>query len=394
MNNSFDHLSPEEQLLLSLARLKFSADQREKIYRLAESITDWDYFVRLANEHGVVSLCHHNLNIAGIIEKIPVKITETMHFAYLKSLLQNTRLYTLLDEIITFASENNIRVIFLKGAVLEKMVYGNAGLRQMSDIDLLVKEDEALALRNILLKNGFESLPLISPLHEKLLPYLKSHLPVMHKNKISAEIHVRLFDRDNDNLISEIINNPDIVSEGACEMLAPPLHIHLLYLVKHLDRHARTKDLQLKLYTDIAVLLSEHQDKLLNINLLNLAERAGLTNSLAEILFLVENYWQIRLPDLLKNLRLKVDVEKTTEKFIYFLRHPSSYPRHEEPLPLLKPLNDIPGTAEKIRFIAGFLFPSLSFLKFRYRLNNHYAALLFYPAWWWRSVKIAQGKIS
>ena len=393
MNNSFSHLSSEEQLLLSMARLKFSGAQREQIRRLAERITDWDYFVSLANAHGLIALYHNNISITGIIGIVPAKVADTFRSAYLRSLSQNTRLHRLLEEILSISTLENIRVILLKGAVLEKIVYGNTGLRQMSDIDLLVKDDEALPLRNLLLKNGFESLPLISPLHEKLLPCLKSHLPVMHKSGISAEIHVRLFDRNNEPLICEIINNPDVIADSTPEILAPPLQLHFLYLVKHLDKHARTKDLQLKLYADLVALLTEYPDQLLNANLLSLAEKAGLINPMAEILLLMERFWNIRFPAMIKDLISNVNSEKITEKFIYFLRHPSSYPRHEEKFTLLRPLYDIPGVAGKIRFIAGYLFPSLSFLRYKFRLNHKSTALFYYPAWWWRSLKIAQGKL-
>lgn len=392
MSGLISHLSLEEQLLLSLARVSFSDAQKEQIRKLAEKITDWDYFIRLANEHGLIALCRHNLNIAGASRQVPEKMMEIMHSSYLRSLTQNTRLYNLLEEIVTLASRNDISIILLKGAVLEKMVYGNSGLRQMSDIDLLVRTDDALPLRNLLLENGFESLPLISPLHEKLLPYLKSHLPVMHKNGISAEIHVRLFDRENDNLICEIFNNKVLVDETIPAMYAPPLQLHFLYLIKHLDRHAKTRDLQLKLYTDIATLLSDYPDHLLHPEMLTLAERAGLSKPLTEILFLINKFWGISMPDHIENLISGVDAENLTGTFTGFLRNPASYPRHNESTELLRPLRDIPGITGKIRYVIGYLFPSLSFLKYKFILNHRLASLFYYPAWWRRCSKIAKGK--
>lgn len=392
MDNFFNQLCPEELLLLSLARLHFDSAMKEQISRLAEKTADWDYFVRLANEHGLIALCHNNLDLCGVIDKVPAGAVEALRSAYLRSLSQNTRLYNLLEEIISIARQENIKIVFLKGAVLEKTVYGNSGLRQMSDIDLLVKADDALPLRNLLLSNGFLSLPLISPLHEKLLPYLKSHLPLMHKNGISTEIHVRLFDEYNENLVCEIINNSQIVSGTTPEMFSPPLQLHFLYLIKHLDRHARTKDLQLKLYTDIAVLLERFSGQLLNENLINLAEKAVLTESLAEILYLVNKFWDVNIPEPAKNLISGIDAGKITGKFTGFLRNPSSYPRQDESTLLLKSLHDIPGITGKIRYVTGYFFPSPSFIKYKFRVNSRLPAIFYYPAWYWRILRMVGGR--
>ncbi|NSW95457.1 MAG: nucleotidyltransferase family protein [Bacteroidales bacterium] len=392
MNSFSNQLCPEEQLLLSLARIHFTGAMKEQICRLAEKITDWNYFVRLANEHGLIALSHNNLSTAGAIDKVPVKVAERLRSAYLISLSQNTKIYSLLEEIISIASKENIRVILLKGAVLEKTVYGNSGLRQMSDIDLLVKADDALPLRNLLLNNGFLSLPLISPLHEKLLPYLKSHLPVMHKNGISTEIHVRLFDEYNEDLVCEIINNPEIVPGTTPEMFSPPLQLHFLYLIKHLDRHARTKDLQLKLYTDIAVLIEEFSGQLLNANLIRLAEKAGLTEPLAEIVYLIDKFWDVNIPEPAVTLISGINAAKITGKFTGFLRNPSSYPRQDDSTLLFKSLHDIPVLTGKIRYVTGYFFPSLYFIKYKFRVSSRVFAIFYYPAWYWRILRMVTGR--
>ena len=60
-----------------------------------------------------------------------------LHTAYLKSLTNNTIIYTHLKEIVALAKKENIKIVLLKGLALEKTVYGNKGLRQLSDIDHL-----------------------------------------------------------------------------------------------------------------------------------------------------------------------------------------------------------------------------------------------------------------
>ncbi len=145
-----DLLSPSEKLLLCLCRRVLTPAEKEEISGLAAEVKDWDLFVRQANEHGIIALAHENLSEAGCSGLIPPASSKTLYQGYLSSLARNTALSERLDHILNLARQEGIRIILLKGMALEKTIYGNRGLRQMNDIDLLTDRKDAVPLRNLL----------------------------------------------------------------------------------------------------------------------------------------------------------------------------------------------------------------------------------------------------
>ena len=154
MEESLKPLTPEERLLITLCRISLTEKQKREIGNLIKEIRDWDNFVRMSNEHGVIALCWYNINRLGKNNKIPYKISEILHSAYLKNLTRNAFLFKQLDEVALLATKYGIRIVLLKGLALEKTVYGNRGLRQMTDIDILVRKEDAALMRKILLQDG------------------------------------------------------------------------------------------------------------------------------------------------------------------------------------------------------------------------------------------------
>ena len=156
-----DLLSTSEKLLLCLCRTGLSTAEKEEVNGMAGKIIDWDLFVRQANKHGVVALAHENLTDAGCNGLIPPEPLKILQQGYMSSLARNTVLSERLGRIISLARREGFRIVLLKGMALEKTIYGDKGLRQMNDIDLLTDRKEAVPLRNLLLKEGYWSIPFI-----------------------------------------------------------------------------------------------------------------------------------------------------------------------------------------------------------------------------------------
>jgi hypothetical protein len=386
MLNSLDQLRNEEQLLLKLCRLEFTDKQKAKIGELMETVYDWQYFVRLSNAHGVIALCWHNIIATGNLMLIPKEQLETFHQAYLKSLTRDIKIYDLLEEVLDLSEEAGIKVVLLKGLALEKNIYGNKGLRQMNDLDLLVKREDAIRFRKLLFKSGFLSDPLCSPLHEKYLPNYGKHLPEMYKNGLTVEIHFNLLDRNGEVFTKNLIKNSILKLDGRKYAFYPPDIYHFLFLVSHLHKHEINGTSQLRLYTDLLLLLSAYRAEILNKRLYEYAVSLGLTLALREKLFILITFLEQALPDLTESNVSDIDKETFTLKFLGFLRDPgfTRYVfRQENPF---EPLRNITGLKSKILFITGSIFPSLTFMKWRYNTGNRAEAILYYPV---RLLKIA-----
>ncbi|MCD6566568.1 MAG: nucleotidyltransferase family protein [Bacteroidales bacterium] len=371
---------PEEQLLISLCRLSFSEKQKKNINALVKKITDINRFVYLANEHGIIALVYDNLKETGAGDLLPEEKMVFLANSRMKSLGRNTFLYNIIEEVLGLFRQAKIKTVLLKGMALELSVYGNKGLRQMNDIDILVPRKRCMEARRILLKNGFQSIPLKSPLYNLILPYYGKHLPELVKGGISVEIHHNLFAGPDHSLTEKMITGSTEILFNKSSLYIPPVREFFLYLVKHLDKHEKKGESQLRLYTDLFCMIENYGEELLNRTLFKEAEAAGLEKILAAKLFLLKHYWGIFI-----NPGLEIPINEKapaniTQLFKTFLSQPKGHPaQYSRAYTYRQTINQIQGLHRKIIFILGDLFPSLRFMRERYGTRSKLAALLYYP---------------
>jgi hypothetical protein len=369
----------EENLLVCLCRLEFSVEKLEELKSLLSKIADWDYFKSLANSHGVSALVFHNLEINHLLEGIPDPVVNYLRNSLMINLSRNTFNTESMYEVLHLLNREDIRTVILKGMALENSVYGNSGLRQMSDVDILIEREKCLKARDILTGNGYVSLPMKSFFHKLILPYSGKHLPSVTKNGTSVEIHHELFGGRNSRMtriLYESSYEAEIKGEKAW---FPKPQIFFLYLVKHLWLHEESNESQLRLYTDLIVLIEKHKDEILNQDLLKLADKAEMSEILANHLRPLRDFWGISFPDWLTDFTNNLSNEDSLKKFIFFLGSPKDNPLLEKHNIYRQIIKDIPGLHRKFLYVLGDIFPSLSFMKNRYGCESTLKVLMYYP---------------
>lgn len=100
----------------------------------------------------------------------------------MQSMIRNTWLAGRWKEVNTILSEAGIRNLLLKGMALEHTVYGSSRLRQMNDVDILVKKDEIMKAWLLLQSHGFISDMIKSPLHASIITEIGKHMPTLRKD--------------------------------------------------------------------------------------------------------------------------------------------------------------------------------------------------------------------
>lgn len=372
-------ISDEEHLLLELCRLEFSDEQINRIKSLLAVITDWPYFSNLANEHGVAALVWYNLEKYQLHSEIPEAAAYFLKCTLMRSLGRNTFNTESMGEVLRLLNAENIKIVILKGLALENSVYGNQGLRQMSDVDILINRDECIKARKILISNGYVSLPVKSFFHKQILTYYGKHLPSLIKNGTSVEIHHELFG-GRKNLMTKMLYDSSYMVEIKGEKAwFPQPQIFFLYLVKHLWLHEMNNESQLRLYTDLIVLIEKHNYEILNYNLLKCASDAGMSEILAWHLEPLRDIWGVSFPQWLNDFIDKWHNEDFIDRFFFFLRSPKNNPPGDKAGLYRHILDDIPGFHRKFLFILGDLFPTVSFMKNRYKCKSTWKVLLYYP---------------
>ncbi|MDR4504397.1 MAG: nucleotidyltransferase family protein [Candidatus Scalindua sp.] len=149
------NLSYENQLLHCSTRTEISEDTRAKVKELLKGTINWDEIWTSASWHGIGPLLYNSLKSFQETDSIPVEFMEKLKAAYYDTVARNMFLYAELERILEAFDNGGIEVIILKGAALAQTVYGDIGLRPMSDIDLLVKKQALPDAERILYGAGY-----------------------------------------------------------------------------------------------------------------------------------------------------------------------------------------------------------------------------------------------
>lgn len=377
--NSDLTIRDEEYLLLELCRLEFSNEHLSRIRALKSVVADWNYFRNLANVHGVAALVGHNLEKHKLASGIPEEIVSCLRGSLMISLSRNIFNTESMHDVLRMLNAEKIKTVILKGLALENSIYGNSGLRQMSDVDILIDRDECMKARKILMSAGYVSLPVKSLFHKMIIAYYGKHLPSLIKNGTSVEIHYELFGDKKNSMTKLLYDSSYEVSIKGEKAWFPRPQIFFLYLIKHLWQHEINNESQLRLYTDLIVLIEKHHDEIINPDLLKFASEAGMTEMLAWHLEPLRDTWGIGFPEWLNEFIDKWHSQDFNHKFIFFLRSPKDNPPIAKPGDYRKIVQEIPGLHRKFLYILGDLFPSISFMKNRYKCRNAWKILFYYP---------------
>ncbi|HEX8918991.1 MAG TPA: nucleotidyltransferase family protein, partial [Chloroflexota bacterium] len=166
----FEH-RPEAQLLYACARTQITDEQAERILHLAQCEIDWDSVLHLTRRDGVMPLLFRNLQICapgaapqGVMEQLAQECRDVGR----GNLLTTAKLLQILDLL----AAQGIPAMPFKGPVLAGAVYGDLGLRQFTDVDVLVHKSDALRAMDVLEGSSFRpDLPLSRPQQKAYLAY-------------------------------------------------------------------------------------------------------------------------------------------------------------------------------------------------------------------------------
>jgi hypothetical protein len=229
---------------------------------------------------------------------------------------------------------------------------------------------------------GFISHPVKSVFYKPILADLGKHLPTLTKDGFALEIHHELFGEGKKELTRMFYDSSSEAEIKGEKTFIPEAGIFLLYLVKHLSLHEMNNESQLRLYTDLVVLLEKYHEEIINHDLLMYANQADMSEILAHHLEPLRDLWGISFPRWLNDFIDKWHYPDSISKFVFFLKSPKENPVQNKAPAYRYNLGEIPGFLRKLLFLAGDLFPTLEFMKKRYNCRSGWKALLYYPLRW------------
>lgn len=361
-------------LLLLLSRTGFTARQKDLIAGEIQSFTSWKLFASLAVRHGVAALVWQNITDLGMAGHVPVTEKTLLEGLRFKAIARVSWITEAAAGITALLEKEGIKVVLLKGLALEHTVYGSRGLRQMSDADLLVAPSDALKARNILVREGFRSMPLKSPLYRHIILDLGNHLPELHRGGISVDLHYRLFGPEGGEMVVRAIEESEMT--GRLFRVLPPM-TSFLALVSHIYKHEVKGEFQLRLWTDIFLLLERYGQRILADGLPAAADEAGISAEARIVLTVMEQVWGVAIPEVMR--AQSSEEQAKADRFLSDLAHPGNIEPASQREMFKRNLVALRSTRKKIIFILGDVFPSLGFMKKRYGCRSSLGAVLYYP---------------
>ena len=188
-------LRPEFLLAAACAMWPPSDRRTEAIRTAASEPLDWARFIRGVGRHRVFGLVHDGLTRAR--PQMPPEIVREIGAQTTTLVRENLVMAREAVRLQRLFNDSNLPVLFLKGSSLAVLAYGNLGLRQSGDIDLLVSRQTLESAIGLVEQAGyrrFDPPPDIKGAQLRLLMSLRKDLGFVHgETGLRMDLHWQLF---------------------------------------------------------------------------------------------------------------------------------------------------------------------------------------------------------
>ncbi|MFB2771558.1 nucleotidyltransferase family protein [Pelatocladus sp. BLCC-F211] len=255
------NVSPEMQLLLCCASTQIDAAKTEQIKSLIQQANlDWQKITSSAWKHGLMPLLYTNLN-AIASDTVPKDVLNQLRNLFYTNAQRSLMLTGELVQLLRLLQENGISAVPYKGPVLANLLYGNIGLRQFCDLDILVQQQDVLKFKTLLMSRGYR--PKVQLTEAEEINYLKdkskhTYNLINDSKGIMVEIHWRITPRYTSAIeVKYVWENLHSSSLGGMKIYTFSAEDWLLLLSNHASRHRWEK---LSWLADIAELLRQNTE--------------------------------------------------------------------------------------------------------------------------------------
>lgn len=379
-------MSPQDYIILLSAKLHPSVEELAALDAQTALVVDWEEVVKNLIERGVGPLFYSKLSQLSNSGQIPAACREKLKQSYFITLSRGMVQYNIFTKAAVLLKRNDVEFLVLKGAYLAEILYEDIALRQLSDIDLLISEDDGEKAKRVLKESGFQSDDY--PMAEFLRKNLGfEHYPQLVFEGVSIELHVRL-NRPGEKFhlaARNFLKNAETVTISGTEVKVPDFYDLLIHTCVHLHKHFRHAQVQFTGFNDIVNLLNMHFEK---INWETLSERCrtyGCEKIVYRYLLLTSKYYQVTLPVHILSTYAYCLTNEVEEQFLHFL---SGYRgKHYSVETGIRGINKVQGISMKVKYLALMLFPTRKYMIASYKIKNPSLFWCYYPYRYWIALK-------
>ena len=253
-------LRPEANLLLWVARICSEDERASRIRGFLEDGIEWDYLLQLSRHNRLQSLLYWHLKEADA-DAVPQQVMTQLHGYFHQATLRNMFLARELVELLALFKEEGIASLPYKGPLLTEALYGNLGLRQFWDLDILVHKEDVLHAKELLVERGYRAEQELAQTEELALLDADSEYNFNSEDgRIHIEIHWRILPEPFANSFDArtIWERAVPVEQMNTETLTlPPEELFLILCMHGGNKHQWTR---LKWICDIARFIDKYRD--------------------------------------------------------------------------------------------------------------------------------------
>jgi Uncharacterised nucleotidyltransferase len=132
----------------------------ERLDQMLRRFRDWPVFLELAEKHSVVGLAASLLGDSAE-GAVPPKISGELRERHRRQALFTLRLTAEMFRLFDRFTASGVEALVIKGPVLSARCYGDPGLRQYGDLDLIVRDKHILRSTELMMSLGYE--PRVAP---------------------------------------------------------------------------------------------------------------------------------------------------------------------------------------------------------------------------------------
>lgn len=143
------------KLLFEPEKVKSFLMNREGDKARHGGVPDWTDLLEQAQREGVSAVLFHNIKTHGLEDLIPPDRYRDLSDRYFANLKRNLLIIGTLRDVLAAFHETGVSCIVLKGIALAEHVYPNVAMREMSDVDILVRKADLFKVDDRLSSLGY-----------------------------------------------------------------------------------------------------------------------------------------------------------------------------------------------------------------------------------------------
>lgn len=230
---------------------------------------DWSSIEQTANQQGVLSMLY--LGAKDNADLFPVEVLKAWRADLLSCIMRNQEVNAVQQQVTGWMQEQGIRAAILKG-VSCSMYYPMPETRALGDIDLLIDEENMLAVGEYLKTIGFEKAKSNHTFH---VGY--------HKEGIALELHYGISKfpdstggREAQKFVNEFLDDARMVELNGMKFPALSESHQALMLLTHMERHLVLEGIGLRQLCDWAVFVNGSAKEHWQEKTLEMLDKCGL----------------------------------------------------------------------------------------------------------------------